>query len=263
MLDAACRQRRQQRRREMQPRRRCRDRAIGGGEHGLVVVALRGRVGHGRPDIGRQRHPAVPTQALEQGRFRQRKGQRQRAGRPLGCNGCRQIRREVQPIRQTAFACRPGERQPSGFAVWGGGRLDQGHLDRRLAPAAGKPGRQHAGIVEQQQVARLQQVRQIGNPAVAQAGRADLEQPRPIARHDRPLRDQLRGQDEIELGNLHRPGIPTPIVVRAQSTAWRGRLSQRHPRRPTSGPQLHIHAAQPMRIAAMATAARTLAASRS
>ena len=67
--DAAPRERRQQRRREVQAGGRRRDRAARAGEDRLVVGAVL-RVGAAAADVGRQRHLAGPLQRREQGRAR-------------------------------------------------------------------------------------------------------------------------------------------------------------------------------------------------
>ena len=77
------------------------------------------------------------------------------------------------------------------------------------AAPADQPGRDDLGVVEHQQVARPQQLRQIGDTPVAQpAGRRQDQQPRRVARLGRAVGDQLARQVEIEIVEMHvvRPG---------------------------------------------------------
>ncbi len=81
----------------------------------------------------------------------------------------------------------------------------QGDLDRRLAAAAGEPRRDHLGVVEDEEITRPQQGRQIGDAAVRElAGRRDQQQPGRISRRARVFGDQRAGQVEIELVEAHR-----------------------------------------------------------
>ncbi len=68
----------------------------------------------------------------------------------------------------------------------------QCNLDRSLPAPADEPRRNDLGVVEHEQVARTQQLRQIANPPVEQpAGRGQDQQPGGVARLGRMVRDQL------------------------------------------------------------------------
>src|SRR5947208_2739860 len=80
-------------------------------------------------------------------------------------------------------------------------------LDRRFAAAPGQPGRDHLRVVEDEQIARAEQDRQISNPPVLKAPRGWYQQqPGRIARLARVPRDALARQVEIEIVDVH--GFP-------------------------------------------------------
>ena len=72
-----------------------------------------------------------------------------------------------------------------------------------LAAAGEEAGRQDARVVEDQEVAGPQQVRQVADHGLAQRPAVDQQQPRRVARADRRLRDQLGRQGEIEQVDAH------------------------------------------------------------
>jgi hypothetical protein len=81
----------------------------------------------------------------------------------------------------------------------------KGDLDKRLAAAAGQPRRDHLGVVEDEQIARPQQCRQIGDLPVLEPTRCgNNQQTSSIARLARMRRDQLAGQTKIEIVDVHR-----------------------------------------------------------
>ena len=165
MLDLTLRQRRHQRRGEMQRRGRRRDRARPAREQRLIVVAI-ARVAAARPlDVGRQRHRAIGLELPDQTALVAREPQRDLAPFAPAEHLARKIRREFQAIARPALARGPRERPPAPALLAG----VQGHLDHALAASADEAGRQHPGVVEHQQVARLEQVRQIEHAPVLQA----------------------------------------------------------------------------------------------
>jgi hypothetical protein len=69
-----------------------------------------------------------------------------------------------------------------------------------------QPRRDHLGVIHHQRVARLQQLRQLAHAAVFHFGlaaRPHQQQPRGVARRDRPQGDPLRRQVEIEQVGAH------------------------------------------------------------
>ena len=82
-------------------------------------------------------------------------------------------------------------------------RLMEGDLDLRPAARSEQPRRDHAGVVEHQQVARAKQRRQIAHTAILERLRSDHQQAGGISRPHRILRDQLRREDEIEQIDAH------------------------------------------------------------
>ena len=75
------------------------------------------------------------------------------------------------------------------------------------APAAppDEPRRDHLGVVDDEEVARPHQLRQIGDMPVTEAARRRQHQEaRRLARLGRPVGDQLARQGEVEIGEVHR-----------------------------------------------------------
>jgi hypothetical protein len=152
-------------------------------------------------DVWRQRHRAV---RLEQ------RLERVFAG----------IELELEQVRRARGHGRPGgvgEAQPGS----GAGRLAGAHvgekaplaglaLDQHLgAPAARlarrEPRLDHPGVVEHQQIARRQQLGEIGESAVGQrpAGAVEHQQPARPALGERRLGNELLGQVEVEVARTH------------------------------------------------------------
>ena len=103
--------------------------------------------------------------------------------------------------------------------------LDQGDLDRHRAAAGEEAGRQHAGVVEHQQVAAVAAGPAGRAPAVSRNGAVvDQQQPRGVARPDRCLRDQLGRQVEVEQVDAH--GFRE---TRTRRDRWRGGPGQAGP----------------------------------
>ena len=85
-------------------------------------------------------------------------------------------------------------------------------LPLRAAAMAEEARGDDARVVEDEQVAGREQRRQVAHDMVAQAVR-HLEQARGIARHRRPVGDQLRRQLEIEEIDAHvSSGTPHPTL---------------------------------------------------
>jgi hypothetical protein len=78
----------------------------------------------------------------------------------------------------------------------------QGDLDPGRAAPPGEPRGDDPRVVEHQDIARSEQVRQVAERAVREL-RADLEQARGVARPHRVLGDQLARQVEIEVVCAH------------------------------------------------------------
>ena len=92
-------------------------------------------------------------------------------------------------------------------------------LDQRLdLPAGGldaeQPRLDHAGVVEDQQVAGVQQRRQVAEHPIDRRRAGTVEQPRPAAFGRRMLRNQLGRQVEIEVGKRVRSGHGKATVAR-------------------------------------------------
>ena len=80
---------------------------------------------------------------------------------------------------------RPRESKPLALTK----RFMQGHLDLRRATPAHQTGRQNLGVVEHQNIASLQQPRQIANPPVGENRPGLVQQARVAARLDRRVGD--------------------------------------------------------------------------
>ena len=195
----------EQRRGEMQPGRRRRDRALLFREHRLIVgavarVAVR-ELSARAFDIGRQRHRAVPSERLAKGRPLAVEAQRDLAlGALLGHLG-REVRSEIDMVARAQPPGALGIAAPHTTAEV----PRQRDLDRRLPAPADETGRDHLGVVEHQEIARPQQFGQIGDMPVGQlAGGRDHQQPGAVARLGRAVGDQVARQVETEIGKLHR-----------------------------------------------------------
>ena len=119
---------------------------------------------------------------------------------------------------------RPQERQP---AVVARAHVKRG-LDRRrtvaATPRTDEMGGNDLGVVEDQRVARFEQRRQVPHDPVGQAPvRADVEQPRGVARFRGPQRDPVFGEFEIEQVDAHVGGNPVAGQVVAAAAPGRSR----------------------------------------
>ena len=70
-------------------------------------------------------------------------------------------------------------------------------------PRAEQAGRDHLGVVEDQQVAPAQQAGQVAHAAIVQTLWCHIEQPRRIPRRDGPLGDEVLRQLEVEEIDAH------------------------------------------------------------
>ena len=105
----------------------------------------------------------------------------------------------AQPLRTL------GKRAPDAAALV----AVEGDLDRRGTAFADEPGRDHLGVVADHEVARAQQRRQIGDPAIRQlAQHRDVQETRRLARLARVLGDQLARQRKIEIVETHTRHCP-------------------------------------------------------
>ena len=77
-------------------------------------------------------------------------------------------------------------------------------------PRPDQPRRKHARVVDDEQIAGAKQRGKIGEVEMrdAAAGAIDRHEPAGAARRRRLLRDQLSGQIEIEIGNVHKKVWP-------------------------------------------------------
>src|SRR5262249_28257704 len=94
----------------------------------------------------------------------------------------------------------------------------QGRFDRCHSATTDQSRRNDLGIVEDQEIAWLQQLRQVEKPPVLQPIAENMQQAAGIARHRGAARDQLRRQLEIEIGKAH--GWGKPIAKAWQSGKW-------------------------------------------
>ncbi|MBP1643046.1 MAG: hypothetical protein H6Q03_1715 [Acidobacteria bacterium] len=108
---------------------------------------------------------------------------------------------ELEPDAGAGLAPRPHEAVPGDRVE----ALGEQQLDPRATrhPAREEPRREHARVVDHQQVARPQQVGELADRAVTRRVlRVEDEQPAGAAR-ERPLRDPVRGQLEVEVADQH------------------------------------------------------------
>jgi hypothetical protein len=133
-----------------------------------------------------------------------------------GGSGTRPIRRAAdqhQPQRAgldgeclagLRVAAGPGEQLPE--AVRGLAEVEPLPIPAGPLPPTDQPGWEHLRVVEHQQVAGVEQVRQVAEDAVFQlsGGPADDEQPRLVPTGGRLLRDQALGQGVVEEGGHSR-----------------------------------------------------------
>ena len=124
--------------------------------------------------------------------------------------------RERRAHRRFQSLGRPGEAQP----LAGRRARATAGLDLAAArPRAEQARRDHLGVVEDQQIARLQQLGQVAHAAVVQAVRRHVEQACAVARYGRTLGDQLFGQVEVEEIDAHSYAAPVSITSVSESSA--------------------------------------------
>ena len=228
-LDAATPERVQDAGSEMKPGGRRGDRPRRPRVDGLVALAvLRGR--RREPsDVGRERWQAVCLHQLVE-----RTVQPLDDARTVGVDAddAQSRRRRLTDHElhaDAATAPRPHQRPPAAAVD----RLDEQQLDR--APAGvprHDPRRDHARVVDDEAVPWPQQVWKLGEPMVLEASATaiDHEEPRRVARRDGRLRDQLRRQVVVELGQVHdAASVPRALTPRP-SPGRRSRASRAGPR---------------------------------
>ena len=184
---------------EVQTGGRRRHRAVAGREHRLIVAFVVLGLAAAPLDVGRQRHPAVRRQRRHQRRPGTVEGQRHLAGFALGRHLGREILREHDAVALAQLLGWARERPPSRLAL----ALVQRHLDPRFAAPAVDPGRYHPGVVGDQQVARPQQVGQVGHGSVDQGCAGQVEQPGGVARARREAGDAVFRQVIVEQVDAH------------------------------------------------------------
>jgi len=111
---------------------------------------------------------------------------------------------ETDDVAGGKFLGRPHEGAPTGPVE----PLGQRRLDLRFGVAAdapaGQPRRNHAGVVDHQRIAGIEQIRQIANaPILQRATRPHHQEPRRVSRHGRPQRYALGRQLEVEQIGAH------------------------------------------------------------
>ncbi len=170
------------------------------GVHGLIAL----RIVQRRMDVWRQRHRAVP---IERGHLVI--GEQSHAPAARVVEGLTDLDRELvargmhraQHLADTQPARRPHERMPPSALE----RTHEEHLDvpARLASHA-QPRRNHAGVVDDEEVSLVQQEGKVGNPQVVGRRRCSAidEQSRRVTRLSGNLRD--RGREQLVLECLHR-----------------------------------------------------------
>ncbi len=216
--DASGFQRGEQGRREMQPGGRCCDGAGFAREQGLVVGAV-GRLGMLAPDIGRQRHLALAFEGIHQRRARGVETQRHLARVAPFDRFRRQTVAELDTGSGLQLLRRPGEGQPGR----GIEPLVQGDFDAARADAPAQARGDDAGVVDDHEVARAQQVGKLAHDAILQAVGRDLQQAGSIARAGRMVGDQCARQIEIERVDPHAPSGPRSAPARPCRSSARRR----------------------------------------
>lgn len=146
----------------------CRNRTLPFRPYGLVILVI-ARIGRTqRRDIGRQGHRPDLVQCRVKGIALGIKGQTQPAIGDLD-HPCRKLIAKADDLAFAQFAKGFGKRVPST-----GGRFQQCDLDpgnriplwRHAGPGACQPCRNDLGVIEHQQIARLQDLGQITDMAV-------------------------------------------------------------------------------------------------
>ena len=202
--------------REMEPRRRRRHRAVLARKKRLVVRTILLVCRAPRGDVGRQRHLAAFRDGLVEDRAVE--GECQRHLATPAFFGDRRV--ELSEEADFSFLAEPngvvGHKLPCG--------LDEGppvrpvetpvqcRFDPRLGAGAAdataeQPRGDHSGVVDDQLISRLQQVREVSDCAVIEGRtRPDHQQPRCISRARRPQRDAVLRKLEIEQIATHGRG---------------------------------------------------------
>ena len=116
-------------------------------------------------DVGRKRHAPVALQRLDQAFAIQGKAERNLSMLAALDDLGREARADVEAVAQPAFSRRLGEGAPGEVVD----RLMQGQLDPGFASPRRQTGGKDAGVVEDQEIVRLQQVRQIGDVTIIEA----------------------------------------------------------------------------------------------
>jgi hypothetical protein len=206
-------------RREVEAGGRRGDGPVGGGEHGLVAGAV-GVGGAALADVRRQRDVSALCQQLGRGAgavgFHEpvpvggaaAEGQPQRAGvegeRLAGLGVAAGLRQQLpQPV-----GCLADEQA---FPLAAGG----------LAPAD-HAGRDDAGVVEDEEVAGREEVRQLAEDAVLEfaGGAADDEEPGVVAPRRGVLGDEPVGKGIVEEHERRAGGVSPRIPARASARGW-------------------------------------------
>jgi hypothetical protein len=173
------------------------------GEHRLVIVLVLRIGGAARSNIRRQRHP---TGAFEQQLDRLVPVEIQREAAIVtaiprdGDNACAEIDRIVL-LQAPRIA---DERPPTAWPL----ALVERRADLRIAAAPFQLRRNHARVVEDEQIARAQCGWEIRDRPVARLRAFQRQHPRGVARHSGAQRDPLWRQREIEQVDLH--DVPLP-----------------------------------------------------
>ena len=203
---------------------RRRDRALARGEHGLVVgaVALVGRAARG--DVGRQRHVAAFGDRLSSTGAVEREGQRHLAALALVLDGRVELAEEADAAlvaeaddvaRRSRFAGLTKARQREPSSRWCSVASIRGSLAAADAPAV-QPRRDHLGVVDDERVARAQQIRQIAHRRSASSGVSPAARPAAAPhRAARIGRSAMRsgGRSKSNRSRSHAPVLARPNPV--------------------------------------------------
>ncbi len=176
-------------------------RPLGPGIDCLVILRIPCLDGAELADIGRQRHRAFAVQGGHEGEAAPVEAQQNVPGGRFFQHLGRQIFPKLDAIAQYQSPARLGEGQPAPLT----GALVQCHLHGDLgAPGSGSAalelGGDDPGIVEDHEIARPQDRRQLAHLAVFEPVGTHHEQPCRVARACRISGDQPLRQLEVEIG---------------------------------------------------------------
>jgi hypothetical protein len=166
-----------------------------------AVIGTVARVAAALPfDVGRQRHCAVAGEGVAERLALAIEAQDYLALRAFFDHFGGEIGGEFDAVPWVQPARALGVGEPTAAAEI----ARQRHLDRRQPAPPDQSRRDHLRVIEDEQVSRAQQLRQVGDIPVGglSLGRHHQEA-RAVARLGRAVGDQLARQSEIEIGEMH------------------------------------------------------------